>query len=328
MVHVSEELLSDGRDELILMNFDHAKLGSELMPRELTLKKKLTELMFCLTIGFVLLVIFGSSSYAFENDEVKYCKTSKEYITAVEFLKEKQKLYGLQEVQIKEIASKIITGCTGATKRFVKVIQVLTKVEVGTREAIQLAADLSNKTNDHVEVFLSVFKKSYLSNYLDLDLRNSVEMAKALSIDFKGNPKTASLDFKKITEFCVSQKELGLPLSQCASLSKQIVTLSKDFKTGIAEDFFKSYRFMVSKEGLGLSVAEAFASSVEVIQNGPHAADNFITAYKYGVSSAGLDLAAGDSLKFAKQLAGRTRSIESDKSLLSTKTDRMPSAQE
>ena len=131
---------------------------------------------------FFLVAVFFIRSEAEQKTTHLACKISREYITTHKYLSEKLKDYGLESQQIDLIANKVSVGCTGAASRFIRSLKFLSQVEVGTREAIQISTELSNKTDQHTEVFLKVFKRSYFKSSLDLDLSTSLSFAKALSL--------------------------------------------------------------------------------------------------------------------------------------------------
>ena len=253
----------------------------------------------------------------------RFCRSAREYVTTLEFLRTNQEKFGLEEQRAQKIAMNVAGGCTGAAKQFINVLNVLSRAEIGTREAMQLSLDLSSQPGLHAEVFLAVFKRAYLKKYLDLDLATSVKIAKLLTLEFKGNVKNAGRDFEEIVEFCLDEKKLGLPIVQCAETSAVVASKGEYWKDGVASAFIRAYEFLRSGKGVGMSVGEALLTAAGVVENGPYSVENFVVAYKYGASEQGLAMTAQDSLDFARGLVAKTIHLPGD-----SKIGRMPTSQE
>ena len=62
----------------------------------------------------------------------------------------------------------------------------------------------------------------FLQNYLDMDLASSLKMARELSLEYRGNPMAAAMDYAKLTEFCVQEKGLDLSKPRCGKLAVRV----------------------------------------------------------------------------------------------------------
>lgn len=256
------------------------------------------------------------------------CESAKEFITTYEYLREHKEL-GLDEKRSKEAAHRVSQGCTGAAKRFVKIFEVLQKAEVGSRGALRLAMDLATKDDVYADTFITVFTKSYLSEYLDLDYKTSFDLAKRLSLNYKGHPKIAAEDFNQLVEFCISESAIGLSKPRCGVIAGRIVKSTEKFQARIAEEFKKLYRFLTSeKNGPSAPVLRGLQVAEDIVAQGPEAADNFILAYQYGVKKDGLDLTAEESLQLAKNISRHTwlNTRDAQESPKSSMSNRVPAA--
>lgn len=247
----------------------------------------------------VLLTFFSLVTYA--NEEVAYnCSSAKEYITTYNFLKD-QKHLELPKTQIEKVSLEVSKGCKEAAKRFIETFQVLEKSEAGSRAAVQYAIKMSQLSNNYQQVFLDIFVSAFSKDQLDLDLSTSLELARRLSIDFKGDIKTVKSDFKELTKFCLS-KNLGLSLAQCGELSKKVILHSEVYKKPVANAFIESYNYLTTNEKITMDKKSAIQQSVYLISLSPKAFENFKLAFEFQQKNYSLD----ESLKFANQIANHT----------------------
>lgn len=233
------------------------------------------------------------------------CSSAKEFITTFNYLKSHKEL-GLSSQEIYSVSIDVAKGCTGAAARFVKVFEVLTKSDAGTREAMKLAVKLADRSQNYCDTFIKVFERSYLTDDLDLDYETSLKLANALATDYKGDPRIAAEDFTKLVDFCVSDKGIGLAKPECGLIAGRVVKRAENFHVLIADEFIKLYRFLVADSGPSAPVITALQISENVTAQGPEAADNFITAYNFGIDRSGLDFTAQQSVAFAEGIAKNT----------------------
>ena len=236
---------------------------------------------------------------------IQTCTSTREFVTTLEFLRA-HKEFSVHESDAKKIAHFVTTGCTGASARFIKVVNLLTKARLSIVSALNLAREFAISDDTTTDAFIAIFRLSYLSDVLDLDVKTSLDIAQGLSVRFSGHTKKILPDFTALVEFCMQEKGLGLPVPKCALLAESISKLGENFKDPISGPFIKLYHFNRSKKGPGLPLFDAIKVAQDVLQNGPAASDNFIQAFKYATSKGGLGLEAKQAVKFAQKMAANT----------------------
>jgi hypothetical protein len=243
-------------------------------------------------------------------EEMKSCESTKEYVTTVQFLRDK-KDYGLKNSDILKIADQISLGCSGASERFIKVTTLLTKVGIDTKSSLETAKKFAAKGDSFVDAFITIFKQTYSSNELDLDALNAMNISTKLSVEFDGTVEHAVSDFNQLAEFCKDRKEMDLPVPQCAQMATRITRLGQKYDEPIAGPFIKLVRFLEeSKKGPGQPKNQVIKIAEKVIANGPLASENFINAYKYGVKKDGLGISDKDAIAFGIKMSKRSYSIK------------------
>lgn len=233
---------------------------------------------------------------------VQACSTAKEYVTTYNYLKSHQEDLGLSMDEIQKTSTQVAKGCEGAAPRFIKSFEVLHKVGLGGRSSLETGIALAQQSDAHSQAFLDIFKKSYLKNYLDLDIRTSFQMASDLSIHFQGEPIQAKEDFYKLTKFCTENKYTQLPLPTCAAITFNVIKKSEYFNKNIADDFITIFTYIRKNKHLQLNIKRALELTEEVIASGPGASENFKIAYEFGISQKGLNYSAQQALSFARNL--------------------------
>jgi len=243
-------------------------------------------------------------------DELKSCESTKEYVTTVQFLRDK-KDYGLKNGDILKIADEISLGCSGASERFIKVTTLLTKVGIDTKSALETAKKFAAKGDSFVEAFITIFKQTYSSSELDLDALNAMNISTKLSVEFDGTVEHAVSDFNDLAQFCKDRKEMDLPVPQCAQMATRITRLGQKYDEAIAEPFIKLVKFLEeSKKGPEQPKSQVIKIAEKVIANGPLASENFINAYKYGVKKDGLGISDKDAIAFGIKMSKRSYSTK------------------
>ncbi len=249
------------------------------------------------------------------SEKLPPCYSSKEFITALEFLRS-QKQFDLSEEQSRKTAESVAQSCLqkgadreGTAKRFIRITELLVKAGLTSKNAIETALEFSARTDAETEAFITIFRYAFLKDYLDLDMFASMNMAKRLSMDFKGNTKTAVSDFEKIVKFCASEKYLDLPRPQCGETAARLAKLGENEPRGVAEAWISSYEFLRSqKKGPGLATVNALELSEELLNKyGTVGLDNFSHAFRYAINKKGLDMSNDEALKFARKMAELTQ---------------------
>ena len=106
----------------------------------------------------IILICLGSATFADSKkpEEPIACSSSREYITALEYLRDKKE-YSLGEEDARRLAEKISSGCTGAAKRFIRVSSLLVKAELATKDAVETGAEFALKTDVEADTFIDIF---------------------------------------------------------------------------------------------------------------------------------------------------------------------------
>lgn len=273
----------------------------------------------CMVIMTLAFTVNTAKAEPNDTDYEVVCPAAKEYITTVNFLREREKL-GFTEKEIREAAFEVSKGCLGAAERFILTFETMMKTQAAARGSLQVAIELSKKSDNYTDAFLEIFKKSYLAEHLDLDYKTALDMAKSLSLEYSGNPEIAQSDFLKLVKFCTSDKWLGMSKPRCGIIAGRVVKKAEHFKTSVAPLFEKLFAFIISEKGPTPNLVKALDITEEIVALGPEAPDNFIMAYRYGLNEEGLKLTALGALNFAKKMGEHAQ-------LQTPEPGRLPAAQ-
>lgn len=252
----------------------------------------------------ILSLLFGSNLWAqaeYEDYVVK-CPAAKEYITTLNYLRDRESL-GFNEAEMQEASLKVSKGCLGAAERFTKTFETMMKTQAGARGSLALAMELADKTDSYTETFLEIFKKSYLAEYLDLDYGTALQMARSLSIEYTGDPIIAEKDFLRLVDFCTNDKWLGLSKPRCGVIAGRVIKTAENFKREVAPLFEKVFEFIISDRGPTPDLMMALDLSEKLVAMGPDSPENFMQAYRFAVNEDGLRLTAKDSIDFAMKIS-------------------------
>lgn len=253
---------------------------------------------------FSLVTVLPLSPSLHAEEKDNYCLSHREFITTLEYMRN-QDHYEMGEKFSQETAHEVSKGCTGAAQRFVRVYELLVKVEAGARSSAQYAIELSKMTDAHVDAFMGVFKNAYEPKKLDLDVFSAMKIAHRLSSDYKGDVKQALSDYESLVEFCLDEKHIGAPAPQCAVLAADIATMGEEHSSPISQSFMKLYSWLRTHDQAGVSVSKAIEIAKNVVKTHPKAVDNFIAAYEYALKDKGLHYSANQSLAFAMDITHR-----------------------
>ncbi|GIL17569.1 MAG: hypothetical protein BroJett040_13200 [Oligoflexia bacterium] len=230
------------------------------------------------------------------------CQSAKEFITTYEFLKTKSQLFG-QATEMAKAASQAAQGCTGSAKRFIKVVSTLEKSDLTAGDIVRTATQVAQKSDAVAEAFVQIFQRAYATDGFDLDLQSAIQVAKSLSIDFKGEVDMAMKDFTKISNFCLGKNGLDYTKPQCGKMAQRMALYSDQHGLEVGDAFLTAIKYMTSKSGPELTMGEAVKLSEEVVKLHPSGTDDFQIAYQYAVSKKGLNLKRDEAIKFAKKMA-------------------------
>ncbi len=236
----------------------------------------------------------------------KTCLSTREYITTLRFLRDK-KDYQLSEKEMQKIADKVSTGCTGASKRFIKVHKLLSKLGVETRSSIENSLKFIDKKDDFIKVFIAIFRLTYDKEYLDLDVFSAMKISLKLSAEYEGDVKKSLEDFKDLIKFCMKNGSMELPSPKCATLATDVTYMGQYYKKPVAEPFIELFLFIQeAKNGPTLHKNLAIKTAKQIIKYGPLAVKNFKEAYLFATDKEGLGFSSHQAVKFATQLASRS----------------------
>jgi len=228
------------------------------------------------------------------------CTTTREFVTTLEYLR-KHMATEFPEPAARQLAMQVTQGCTGAAHRFILITRALTKAELPMKDAAQFGLEFSKKTDRETAAFIAVFEKAFLKDFMDLDLKSSIQLARSLTSEFDGDMVAARDDFEKLLELCVKRKITERPM--CAEFAARIAKRGQPWSGGMAEAYIRVIEFNDSSMGPGLNPADSFKLAEDLISRGPGAADNYIQAYRYAISPKGMAFAPKDAQSFAQQLA-------------------------
>lgn len=260
--------------------------------------KTIISILFYSTLSF--------SVFSIENQDIKNCLSSREYITTVQYLRE-HKDFALSEKEIKMTADKVSLGCLNSSQRFINTVKLLTNLGVDTRSSIQTALNFSQKTDEHSQAFIEIFKYAYNPEKLDLDVLSSLNLSLQLSAFYEGYINNAIKNFKDLVSFCIENKSLDLPHSSCAKLATEITINGKDYKEPIAPKFKTLVSFLkIDSQGPKLSLLESIAIAKNIISYGETASENFTQGFKFAISEKGLNYSTKMAMDFAKSMAMRS----------------------
>ncbi len=245
------------------------------------------------------MVAYGATEKAVE---FRPCPASREYITALEFLRDNKDLK-LPETEARKVADAIAKGCAGAAERFIRVSGLLTRAGFSGHEAAENGKRFAVGTAAEVDTFVSVFKRAFAEEYLDLDLEASLHMALALSKEFAGDQPQVRNDFERLLAFCSEDRKLGLPKPQCGAFASRLAAKGEPWNGGVALPFIRGYEYLTSTHGPSLITGDALKLGEALLAAGPGAFENFTQAYGYAVAEHGLALGRENAIKFARELA-------------------------
>ncbi len=260
---------------------------------------------------FIVLSIVGITTLflpqvSYSRDLETNCTFTREYITTLEYLR-KQSILAIPEPDARKISLQVSRGCTGAAQRFIKITTALRGANVGAMDSIRTGIEFASRTDIETETFNTVFLVAYLEEYLDLDLRSSLKLARSLSTEFQGDILGVRDDFETLVQFCVGTKELNLPRAQCGTFAARIAHYGEKFSGGVAPSFIELFSFLYSESGPRLTTGQALKLAETLIHGGKDSAENFIQAYKFGVAPLGLGDDIPTAIHFAEQMAFPSR---------------------
>lgn len=234
--------------------------------------------------------------------ETPTCTSAEDFQKIYEFLNGEKDLE-LTNVRSIKISFEVLNGCTGSADRFIKVYTLLKKSGVSLREAFKAGLEFSKLSDERTDNFVVIFKDSFLNEFLDFSFDLSYRLAFQLSKELPTGVKRVREDFHKFVNFCTDSKKMGYSLPVCAKYTLQLVDLTQKYQHELFTDFERLYQFFTDGKGLKLTISEAIPFCFSVLNNGPHAADNFFKTLKY---SQKMNLSLRQSLELSLIVSQKT----------------------
>lgn len=254
----------------------------------------------------VLLFILISSVSQAEVQRV-FCDSSREYITTLEFLrKQAGSDYSNFEKQNQALAEYVSSYCSGSAYRFIKVVRLFQRMELGINNAMPVAKEAVKVEDDRVDLFVYVFKRLYLKSGLDLNPNQSIRVAKSFLRPNKVPAKKIKKEFKKLSSFCMSEKGLARNKYYCAEFIMELMSSLEGKETKVADSFIDTYEELTSNKALSFSSYDALVLTRSLVKHGPNAINNFYLGLRYAMSDKGLSYSRGKAVEFGKKMASRS----------------------
>ena len=234
------------------------------------------------------------------------CDSAREFIGAFEYLTD-SKTFKMKKTEAITLARKVSIGCDGAAERFIKVSELLRRSGLDSASSLSIGKDFSLATDMQADAFAAIFKKSYLRDYLDLDIVSSIETARRLSVDFKGDHEQALEDFEDIVEYCLDREELALPRQKCAQIASDFSLYGEKSQSSIFEPFVEGLEFLArDDDGPNLTTLKAIEILNQIMATSPNAPRNLIEAYEYAYDKDGLGLSRAKAITIAIDISKKT----------------------
>lgn len=233
------------------------------------------------------------------------CLSTREFITTLEFLRT-HKEYQVTEDRAQSLSQQVADGCTGASKRFIQIMNVLSKAGIPSQKSVETALHFASSTQEMTKAFLTIFKGAFIENLMDLDSIQALNISMEISEAYKDHAKSAEKNFNQLVDFCVSKKSLDLPILECAKFGTRVIKNGSTFEFNITKDFIELFNYLTDKNKSNLPTYEALKISEFVTQFGPESKSNFIKAYEYALEKNGLDKSIKESIELGKQMASKS----------------------
>jgi hypothetical protein len=230
------------------------------------------------------------------------CGAPREFITAHSFLKSDPEEQ-LKDPEALELARKISAGCQGAAKRYIRTSKTLSLAGANRKDRSRIALETAVAGDAVQEAFVSVFRIASASDGLDLSLDRSLELARKLSIEFKGSPAEASRDFERLVRWCSDPERSGMARSDCGEFAAEVARSPAALGVSVSKAWIESFENLTRKGGPELIASDALKLARELASSGPRAHRGFLDLYEYAVSPKGLSWGRDEAIRFAKTVA-------------------------
>lgn len=240
------------------------------------------------------------------------CQAADEFKKAVEFFRTENGI-SLNDRQSFREALMISAGCDHSFARFFKVFQLLKKSGVDLNQSYNIALKFVSKDDATAELFVDIFKKIYLENYLNMDFSTALKYALLLSENAESDAEKLMKDFSQLVRFCTSEQEMALSLSVCAQVALDLTQHVKYYPEGIFASFEKIYRFLRSHKQTGLSIPKALQIATQILAKGPQAPENFVKTFQFAIDSQNLNLSPTQALNLGLSVSEQSQKSQESK---------------
>ncbi|MEN9723131.1 MAG: hypothetical protein RJB38_1117 [Pseudomonadota bacterium] len=203
---------------------------------------------------------------------------------------------------MRQISLRVSQNCPGSAARFIRIGRLLTETGFAPREALETAIAYAAQSNDVTERFTALFKKLYLEDQLDLDMRTSATLAHQLSAKLEGSLPQVEKEFAELTAFCAEDSGLNQGKPVCAQMAARVIESARSQSKGVAKRWKKAFEFLRTHPGTQLATGEAATLASEIVATGEVGTESFIQAFKYASSQQGLKLERTKAIDFSREL--------------------------
>ena len=234
------------------------------------------------------------------------CPAAEEFTAAMGYLRHATALK-LGEPAMRALALRVAAGCEGAAARFAATFELLSRSHLDSASALEVAVQVGSRDDQTKQAFDLVFRRAFLATELDLELHESLQLARDLALDLSGDTTQASEDFATVVRFCTGRGGLDLPKPGCAKLAARLARrAAQGDGTSVAVAFVDAFEFLTGADGPHVTTADALRIAEEVVAISPFAVENYRRAYGFAVATKGLRLSRQDGLKLALSVAEQT----------------------
>jgi hypothetical protein len=175
---------------------------------------------------------------------------------------------------------------------------------------MQTAIPFGAKTDLQTDTFLAIFEGSFVSEFLEMDLRSAVGLAHSLSTDLDGDLLVAKADYEKLLNFCVGGKSIDLPRNKCPVFAARLAQRGAGWGSSIATPFIQVFKYLRSEQGAKLGTSDALEVAEDLLSSEQVSTEHFIRAFEYAVNKrSGLGMNVQQALLFARRMAAQNRAF-------------------
>ena len=236
------------------------------------------------------------------------CSAAKEFITTTRFLHE-DKDFKLDLERAQDIAFSVAKGCSGAARRFIGVAKMLVKAGGPHSSAIPNAVKVSLESDAYAQAYELIFRRAFLSKYLDLDFMTSLQLAESLSDKHKIELTDIGDQYDELVRFCLAKEGLAESRPQCAQFVQKVISYNRPEtpEQKASEAYIETLTFLRDdRNGPQMASFEAQKLANELLALAPRAGHNFKESFLFAQSEEGLGLNRNQAIQAASTVASAT----------------------